>query len=91
MTTPALLEYVSTTGCADCRAFEALITRVGPDYPAVEVRAVVADSARGLALSMERGMLRFPIIVLDDVVVGVESMSEAALRSLLGPDRAEAG
>lgn len=86
----AVLEYVSSSGCSDCRAFERLLEQVHPDYPAVEVRAIAADSTRGMALSIGRGILRFPIIVLDDEVVAVESISEEELRSALGRDRAEA-
>lgn len=86
----AVLEYVSTSGCPDCRSFEALLERVHPDYPWVEVRAVAADSTRGMALSIARGILRFPIIVFNDEVAAVESMSEAELRSVLGRDRAGA-
>lgn len=79
-----LLEYVSTSGCSDCRVFEALIARVAPDYPGVEVRAVAADSTRGMALSIGRGILRFPVIVLDDEILAVESIAEADLRAALG-------
>lgn len=78
-----LLEYVTSPGCADCRAFEALVGRVLGDFPAVEVRAVAADSVRGLALSLGRGMLRFPVIVLDDEVLATESIAEADLRAAL--------
>ena len=83
-TTSGRLEYVSSPGCTDCRAFEALIARVSPDYPAIEVRAVPADSPRGIALSLGRGILRFPIIVLDDEVLAIEAISEADLRVALG-------
>ena len=79
----ALLEYVSTEGCADCRAFEGLIALVAPDYPAIDVRAVPADSSRGIALSLGRGILHFPVIVLDDAILAVESISEADLRAAL--------
>lgn len=82
-TARALLEYVTIAGCTDCRTFEALIDRVGPEYAALHVRAVTADSARGIALSVGRGILRFPIIVLDDEVLAIESMPEADLRAAL--------
>ena len=82
-TTSALLEYVSSPGCTDCRAFEALIARVAPDYPALEVRAVPADSARGIALSLGRGILRFPVIVLADEVLAIETIAEPDLRAAL--------
>lgn len=78
-----LLEYVTPSGCADCRQFEALVARVRPDFPTVEVRAVAADSARGLALSLGRGILRFPVIVLDDEVLAIESIAEGDLRTAL--------
>lgn len=84
MTAGGLLEYVSSSGCSDCRAFEALIARVGPEYPGIEVRAVTADSARGIALSLGRGILRFPVIVLDGEVLAIESIVEADLRAALG-------
>jgi thiol-disulfide isomerase/thioredoxin len=86
----AVLEYVSSSGCSDCLAFERLLDHVRPDYPDVEVRAVAADSTRGIDLSIGRGILRFPIIAFDDVVVAVESITEADLRAVLGHDRAEA-
>ncbi len=82
-TTSALLEYVSSPGCSDCRAFEVLIARVAPDYPALEVRAVPADSPRGIGLSVGRGILRFPVIVLDDEVLAIEAITEADLRIAL--------
>lgn len=82
-TADPLLEYVTSPGCADCRAFEALIERVRPDYPAVEVRAIEADSVRGIALSLGRGILRFPVIVLDDAVLAIESIAESDLRVAL--------
>ena len=86
----AVLEYVSTSGCSDCRSFEGLLERVHPDYPWVEVRAVAADSTRGMDLSIGRGILRFPVIVFNDDVIAVESISEADLRSALGRERADA-
>ncbi|MDQ6795121.1 MAG: hypothetical protein M3067_09965 [Chloroflexota bacterium] len=89
-TTRALLEYVSSPDCSDCRAFEALIARVAPDYPALEVRAVSADSPRGIALSLGRGILRFPVIVLADKVLAIEAIAEPDLRAALvheGVDR----
>jgi len=81
-----LLEYVTSSGCSDCRSFEALIARVAPDYPALEVRAVAADSARGMALSIGRGILRFPVIVLDDEVLAVETIAEEDLRAAFERD-----
>lgn len=92
-TTPrstAVLEYVSSSGCSDCGAFERLVERVHPDYPAVEVRAVAAESPRGMALSIGRGILRFPIIVYDNDIVAVESISEVDLRSVLARGRSVA-
>ena len=82
-TTRALLEYVSSPGCSDCRAFEALIARVAPDYPALKVRAVPADSTRGIAVSLGRGILRFPVIVLNDQVLAIERIAEEDLRAAL--------
>lgn len=82
-----VLEYVTIPGCADCRRFEELVERVIPDFPGVEVREVAADTPRGMAISVERGMLRFPVIVLDDDVIAVESIGEAALRSTLAARR----
>lgn len=86
----AVLEYVSSSGCSDCRTFERLLEQVRSDYPDVEVHAVAADSTRGMALSIGRGILRFPIIVFNDVVVAVETITETDLRSVLTRDRAEA-
>ena len=85
----ARLEYVVTEGCSDCVAFEALWARLRPDYPEVTSAVVPADSPRGIALSVGRGIMRFPIIVLDDRVVGVERIDEAGLRAAL-TSRAEA-
>jgi hypothetical protein len=85
---PSLLEYVRSQGCRDCLVFELLIERVAPDYPDLRVQAVRADSARGLELSLGRGVLRFPVIVLDDEVLAVESITEADLRAALAPRRA---
>ena len=82
-----VLEYVTIPGCADCRRFEELVERVIPDFPGVEVREVAAETPRGMAISVERGMLRFPVIVLDDEVIAVESIGEAALRSTLAARR----
>jgi len=69
-------------------AFEALLARVRPDYPDVTVTPVPADSPRGIALSVQRGILRFPIVVVDDMVVGIERISEVDLRAAL-TDRRE--
>lgn len=82
-----LLEYVTIPGCADCRRFEELIERVIPDFPGVEVREVAAETPRGMAISVERGMLRFPVILLEDEVIAVESIGESALRSALAVHR----
>lgn len=82
-----VLEYVTIPGCADCRRFEELVEHVIPDFPGVEVREVAAETPRGMAISVERGMLRFPVIVLDDEVIAVESIGEAALRSTLAARR----
>lgn len=83
----ARLEYVVTDGCGDCATFEALLGRVRPDFPDVTVAAVSADSPRGIALSVQRGILRFPIIVIDGTVVGIERISEADLRAALADRR----
>ncbi len=82
-----LLEYVTIPECADCRRFEALLERVLPDYPEVEVHEVAAETARGMAISVERGVLRFPVIVLDDQVIAVESVAEPAFRAALDARR----
>ena len=85
----ARLEYVVTEGCSDCVAFEALWACLRPDYPDVTSVMVPAGSPRGIALSVQRGIMRFPIIVLDDRVVGIERIDEAELRDAL-TTRAEA-
>lgn len=82
-----LLEYVTIPGCADCREFERLLTRVLPDFPEVDAREVAGETSRGMAISVERGVLRFPVIVLDDEVIAVESISEADLRDVLAARR----
>lgn len=78
-----LLEYVTSPGCGDCRSFERVLARVAPDFPSVDVRAVEAASARGIALSLGRGILKFPVIVLDGEVVAIESIAEPDLRGAL--------
>lgn len=78
-----LLEYVTIPACADCHDFEQLLQRVVPDFPMVEVREVGAATARGMAISVERGVLRFPVILLDDEIIAIESISELDLRSAL--------
>ena len=78
-----VLEYVTTPGCADCRRFGELVERVQPDFPGLEVREVAGESERGLLISVGRGILRFPIIVLDDEIIGIEGISEEALRQAL--------
>lgn len=80
---PPILEYVTIPGCSDCSTFEQLLGRVLPDYPEVETRAVAGETPRGLAISVERGVLRFPVIVLDDEVIAIESIAESELRSVL--------
>ena len=79
----ALLEYVTLPFCRDCVEFEALLERVRGDFPTLEIRAVAADSARGRELSLERGIMRFPVIVLDNAVIGIESIAEQDLRRRL--------
>ena len=81
------LEYVTTPGCAECRVFEELLGRVAVDYPQVTITRVTAGSARGIDLTIGRGALRFPVIVVDDVVVAVERISEADLRAALDGTR----
>ncbi len=70
-------------GCSDCRRFERLLGRVLPDFSQVEVRAVAGDTSRGMEISVERGVLRFPVIVLDDQVIAIESIEESELRASL--------
>lgn len=78
-----LLEYITSPGCADCRRFERLLSRVQPDFPSLEVREVAGETPRGLEVSVGRGVLRFPIIVLDDEIIGIEAITEDALRRAL--------
>ena len=78
-----LLEYVTTTGCADCRRLEELLNRVQSDFPSLEVREIAGESDRGLRISVGRGVLRFPIILLDDEIIGIESITEDDLRRAL--------
>ena len=84
---PSILEYVTIPGCSDCRAFERLLERVLPDFPDVEAHEVAGESHRGMAISVERGAMRFPVIVLDDEVVAVESIAESDLRAVLNTRR----
>lgn len=82
-----LLEYVTIPGCVDCREFEGLLERVMPDFPEVEVREVAGETPRGMAISVERGVLRFPVIVIDDEIIAIESIAESDLRSVLSMRR----
>lgn len=82
-----LLEFVTIPGCADCRRFERLLERVMPDFPEIEVREVAGETSRGMAISVERGALRFPVIVLDDEVIAIESITESDLRTALSVRR----
>lgn len=66
--------------CRDCATFEALLAEVEVDYPGLRVRPVPADSPRGRELSVEQGILRFPVIALAGEVIAVESISEERLR-----------
>jgi glutaredoxin len=84
---PALLEYVTIPGCTDCHRFERLLDQVMPDFPEVEVREVAGETSRGMAISVERGVLRFPVIVLDDDIIAVESIAESDLRAVLAARR----
>lgn len=81
-----LLEYVTLPSCRDCLRFEALLAEVRGEYPKLDVRAVPADSVRGRQLSVEHGIMRFPVIVLDGEVIAIESISAEILRWFL--DRA---
>lgn len=81
--TPWLLEYVTLPFCRDCVRFEALLGRVWPEFPALEVRAVPAGSPRGRELSVEQGIMRFPVIVLGGDVIAIETISEDDLRGHL--------
>lgn len=85
-TPTAVLEYVTLPACADCRRFEELLGRVVPDYDDVDVREIRAESPRGIELTIERGALMFPVVVLDDEIIGIESIPETELRAAL--DRA---
>lgn len=80
---PPLLEYVTLPACADCRRFQAVLARVEPDFPEVDIREVAADSPRGMSITVERGVLRFPVVVLDDEIIAIESVSEPQLRASL--------
>lgn len=78
-----LLEYVTMPNCRDCRRLEALLAQVIPDYPGVEVREVLADSARGRQASLDKGVLRFPVVLLDDEIIAIERIAESDLRWFL--------
>ncbi|MGH2462442.1 MAG: hypothetical protein ACRDFZ_02305 [Candidatus Limnocylindria bacterium] len=78
-----LLEYVTMANCRDCRRLERLLAEVRPDFPGVEVREVPADSARGRQASLELGVLRFPVVLLDGDIIAVERISEEDLRWFL--------
>jgi glutaredoxin len=78
-----LLEYVTLPFCHDCVRFEALLGKVRPEFPALEARAVPADSPRGLQLSLDQGIMRFPVIVLGGDVIAIDTISEDDLRGHL--------
>lgn len=81
-----LLEYVTLPFCRDCLRFEAQVGEMAGDYPELRLRAVPAESERGRRLSVDRGVMRFPVIVLDGEVIATESISDGDLRRHL--DRA---
>jgi glutaredoxin len=78
-----VLEYVTMPNCRDCSRFEQVLNSVRAEYPAVEVREVPADSERGRRASLERGVLRFPVILLNDEIIAIEKISEDDLRWFL--------
>lgn len=82
-----LLEYVTMPNCRDCRKLELLLADVRPDYPEVEVREVLADSERGRQASLEQGVLRFPVVLLDGEIIAVEKIAEEDLRWFLDQAR----
>lgn len=75
-----LLEYVTLPFCRDCLRFEELLGDVRVDYPELQVRAVPADSVRGRQLSVEQGIMRFPVIALGGEVIAIESVAAEDLR-----------
>lgn len=79
----SLLEYVTLPFCRDCSRFEALLGKLRYEFPALEARAVPADSPRGRQLSLEQGILRFPVIALGGDIIAIETISEADLRRRL--------
>ena len=84
----SVLEYVTIPNCRDCSRLEQLLADVRGDYPGVEVREIQGHSERGRQLSIERGVLRFPVVLLNGDIIAIESISEPDLRSSL--DRATA-
>jgi glutaredoxin len=75
-----LLEYVTLPHCGDCVRFERQLANIASDFPGVDAREVSADTPRGWELSVARGVMRFPVIVFDGEIIGVESISEQDLR-----------
>ncbi|MBA2633379.1 MAG: hypothetical protein H0U86_10340 [Chloroflexi bacterium] len=76
----SLLEYVTLPFCRDCSHFEALLGKLRHEFPSLEARAVPADSPRGRQLSLEQGIMRFPVIVLGGAVIAIETIPEDDLR-----------
>lgn len=84
-----LLEYVTMPNCRDCSRLERLLSAVGGDYPGVEIREVPAQSERGRQASIEQGVLRFPVLLLDGEIIAIESIHEDDLRLHLSQATAE--
>lgn len=75
--------------CRDCSRLERVLGAVRDDYPGVEIREVRADSERGRQASLEQGVLRFPVVLLNREIIAIESIGEDDLRWFLNQATAE--
>lgn len=83
------LEYVTMPNCRDCSRLEHQLSAIRRDYPGVEITEVRADSERGRRASIEQGVLRFPVVLLNEEIVAIESIDDDDLRRLLNQATAE--
>jgi len=84
----ALLEYVTIPNCRDCTRLERQLSTIRGHYPDLAIVEVAGDSDRGRQASIEQGVLRFPVVLLNGEIVAIESIDDGDLRRLL--DRATA-
>lgn len=79
----AVLEYVTMPNCRDCSRLERQLSAIRGAYPDLEITEIAADSIRGRQASIEQGVLRFPVVLLNGEIVAIESIDDHGLRRLV--------